>query len=842
VNVYFPCADGSVKYRIELGNCLGFIESVITQNGNTIILGDMNFQCTDDNVGFRLCNPVFRQLDLYNCDALCSSREQCTYYNEALGLSSFIDHMFVSRQIFQDCCNVDIIDSGCNLSDHRPIVAKFNFVLDSQARNPNHKVSKSRILNWRWDKSDLSTYYEESRCCLNNIAVPECTRCIGHMCCDYSHHVSIDHYYRDIVKAIHMAASKTVVRIPHKSLKPFWNEELDKLKQDSIFWYNVWVSAGKPHQGTLRSISISCKLKYKSAIRDAYVQFEQAHDDAIIDSFRKRNVPDFWKAWSAKFKKKLSTNVVFNNCTDDVDTANMFAERFSSIFCDSAADSAAVQAFQHLHSSVMADNPESITPTDVSIELVEDGIRRLKRGKACGPDDLGAEHLLYAHPSLIVHLKLLFGLVLSHSYVPADFGLGCIIPLVKDKSLALNNAHNYRAVTLIPVISKVLENVIFSICEEKIITSSLQFGFKANTGCSDAIFALRSTVDHFTTHNSNVFAASLDINKAFDKINHFKLFSSLYKTGVPMEIVFVLVNWYGKLCAVVRWNGAYSSLFVIRSGVRQGSALSPALFNLFINVLINSLYANGVGCWVKQIYMGCIMYADDIILLSPTVQGLQDMLNVCYSVSSELSLQFNPNKCHLIAFGPLAHKTGGPLLIGSDNIDWTHSVKYLGVHIICGRKLSFDINPIKRAFFTACNSVCSQSQYMDEILQLSLIERYCLPILTYAAPAVSLKTRQLNELNSCWNSAYRRVFGFHRWESVRSFICGLGRLDLKHVIMLRKCRWLCKIRTSQNSLILNLFWVNVLDSKNVFLLAALGRYPEAVERITQMFSDSCAVG
>ena len=75
---------------------------------------------------------------------------------------------------------------------------------------------------------------------------------------------------------------------------------------------------------------------------------------------------------------------------------------------------------------------------------------------------------------------------------------------------------------------------------------------------------------------------------------------------------------------------------------------------------------------------------------------------------------------------------------------------------------------------------------MDEILQLSLIETYCLPILTYAAPAVSLKVRQLQELNSCWNSAYQRVFGFHRWESVRSFICGLGRLDLKHVIMLMK--------------------------------------------------------
>jgi len=195
VDVYFPCVDGSVKYRIELSNCLGFIESVISQNESTIMLGDMNFQCTDDSVGFRLCSPVFRQPDLYNCDVLCSSLEQCTYYNEALGLSSFIDRIFVSRQIFQNCCNADIIDSGSNLSDHHSIVAKFNFVLDSQACNddPNNKpkVNKSRIFNWRWDKSDLGTYCEESRLCLNNTVVPACTRCIGHRCYDYCHHVRL---------------------------------------------------------------------------------------------------------------------------------------------------------------------------------------------------------------------------------------------------------------------------------------------------------------------------------------------------------------------------------------------------------------------------------------------------------------------------------------------------------------------------------------------------------------------------------------------------------------------------------------------------------------------------
>lgn len=103
------------------------------------------------------------------------------------------------------------------------------------------------------------------------------------------------------------------------------------------------------------------------------------------------------------------------------------------------------------------------------------------------------------------------------------------------------------------------------------------------------------------------------------------------------------------------------------------------------------------------------------------------------------------------------------LVIGSDATGWTHFVKYLGVHIVSGMKLSFDINPIKPAFFTACNSVCSQSQCMDEILQLSLIETVYLYIMQLLQ---SLQSCQLQELNSRWNTAYRRqVLGFRRWES-----------------------------------------------------------------------------
>jgi len=80
-----------------------------------------------------------------------------------------------------------------------------------------------------------------------------------------------------------------------------------------------------------------------------------------------------------------------------------------------------------------------------------------------------------------------------------DFGLGIIIPLVKDKSGDFNNSDNYRGITLTPIISKLLESVLLTCCEDQLVVDDLQFGFRKHIGCADAIFPLRYVVDHFTS-------------------------------------------------------------------------------------------------------------------------------------------------------------------------------------------------------------------------------------------------------------------------------------------------------------------------------------------------------
>ena len=111
-------------------------------------------------------------------------------------------------------------------------------------------------------------------------------------------------------------------------------------------------------------------------------------------------------------------------------------------------------------------------------------------------------------------------------------------------------------------------------------------------------------------HGSNLYMAALDAKKAFDRVHHLKLLNVLSDLKIPFFIIKVIVNWCSKMFASVRCNGVSSNMSPIKSGALQGSVLSPSLFNLYVDVIIVALSEAGYGCFVRQIYMGCIVYAD----------------------------------------------------------------------------------------------------------------------------------------------------------------------------------------------------------------------------------------
>jgi len=97
-----------------------------------------------------------------------------------------------------------------------------------------------------------------------------------------------------------------------------------------------------------------------------------------------------------------------------------------------------------------------------------------------------------------------------------------------------------------------------------------------------------------------------------------------------------------------------------------------------------------------------------------------------------------------------------------------------------GPCLKVDVSYIKRKFYTSCNSVLSHCKSVDDIIKLTMVKSYCLPLLTHCLGALSLTRRCVQDLGVYWNDCFRRIFRYNRYESVKDlqFICNELPLEL----------------------------------------------------------------
>jgi len=202
-------------------------------------------------------------------------------------------------------------------------------------------------------------------------------------------------------------------------------------------------------------------------------------------------------------------------------------------------------------------------------------------------------------------------------YVPSEFGICLTIPLLKNESLDSSIMDNYRAITLNPVVYKIFEHCLLSQFNDYLVTSKLQCGFKPSVGCNKALAMFCDTVQYFTCNGSTVSVVALDMAKAFDKVNYCALFLKLMSCGVPPCLISLLFDWYDKIYTCVKWNNIVNrSLYNLLPELDK-EVFSPVyFFTVHVNDIICKLEVSGYGCRIAGKYVGILMYADDLLLIS----------------------------------------------------------------------------------------------------------------------------------------------------------------------------------------------------------------------------------
>ena len=107
----------------------------------------------------------------------------------------------------------------------------------------------------------------------------------------------------------------------------------------------------------------------------------------------------------------------------------------------------------------------------------------------------------------------------------------------------------------------------------------------------------------------------------------------------------------------LKWGSHFSDWFSVTAGVRQGGVLSPEFYCIYVDDLILKLKSQGIGCHVRGLFAAALFYADDMAILSPSLKGLQALLDICSIYHHKRDICLNSNKTKNMYFGKKKKKT-----------------------------------------------------------------------------------------------------------------------------------------------------------------------------------------
>ncbi|MEW8546461.1 MAG: reverse transcriptase domain-containing protein, partial [Candidatus Thiodiazotropha sp.] len=661
---YLPCTNHSMDVYREYIDKLQNIISLYSERGMVVIMGDINThlslsgqQGRPNNRGMYF-NTLLRENNMISVNTLelCRGADS-TFVTYDGRFESLIDHIIIPIEKLPYVSRCEIIeDEALNVSRHRPVHCVLALTV-SRFDSFDNQVEGIKI-NWRkLNQEAVNAYTQE----LENNARIQNSFFEGLL----NSHDSIDRAYHTLVSEISAAARKCFpVKKFHRFLKPYWNQELGDFHKCMKLKRSAWVAAGKP-----RESDCLLYLEYKSAKRE----FRRCHRKCVnkylqdqIDQIDKAAEVDsalFWRLVNARRKNSNSrpgSEMLFNGryCNTSAEINKEWAHYFAELYTPTQADHFDDAFSETIRTEMvnikrdLENLSESATYPIISAEEVESALKLTKRNKAGGDDGLMYEHLVYGGPLLCEVLSRFFNAVVKLSYAPKDMKRGVIITLFKGGGKRKDNPDNYRAITLSSVLLKLLERILLTRIElfDSIQPPlhPLQGGFRKEMGCMMTSFLVRESLWFAKENGSKVYACYLDIRKAFDQVWHDGLFYKLANCGIDKAILKVLFNLYTDMESCVRTETHTSDWFPILQGTRQGGVISPFLFLINTNELLWELDSSSLGISILNIKCGSPAVADDMLLMSFSKFGLDQMLSICYDNSCKWHIEYQPPKCTVV--------------------------------------------------------------------------------------------------------------------------------------------------------------------------------------------------
>ncbi|MEW8548514.1 MAG: reverse transcriptase domain-containing protein, partial [Candidatus Thiodiazotropha sp.] len=606
----------------------------------------------------------------------------------------------------------------------------------------------------KWDKVDKEKYMQVVSTRVADICIEPTTEC------------ALDNVIHTLsailVESAKEAAPERPKFRPRKRLK-VWSPEIRQAIGDKKEAYRAWKAGQKPEDMT-HQLVINRKLTtihLRKLCRIEAAKAREVQRQEILDA----------KASDVKFFHKLINKQRGNLklCVNELHVGNEvyssrsdiltgWLEHFKTLATptDKATfDEEYKRLVETEFGEIMKMCSRSSQTLSITVDQVREAVSSLNRGKAADFYGLTAEHFLHGGEAVLGVVTNIVNWLYKFGQLTDSMKIGVLTPVFKKKGLS-TEAKNYRGITILPTITKILEAIlrkkVGALVEEH--QNSLQRGFTRNSSPMNCSLILEEVMREYKETRRPLYVAFLDAKSAFDVVSHPSLLRKLFHLGLEGAEWSLVHSLHSGAESVVKWEGSVSQKFSVLQGVRQGGILSTDLYKLYINGLLDRLTMSGDGCFLGEVCCVAPAACDDIAVLSPSLDMLQRLISISVDYSRMERYLLQPSKSVVLACQQHCGKRGAEaddisILMGEEPMPVITEAMHMGImrsEDSQDTAVTHNIEKARRTVYSLISAGFQGNNGLDPDTSVHILQTYVVPVLVYGLEVVLSRKQLLDKL------------------------------------------------------------------------------------------------
>ena len=721
------------------------IKKIQEKSDNILLVGDFNAKLFDGRsrngriIDKELIQPL--NLTILNRSEKCIGK--CTRKNTSNDTErSEIDYAITTENMWHSVRKMVIDEEeefklkGKKPSDLNTIIIELELQADQKRRE--NKLRKLKINN--------KTPWEEFRRKARELDIKECN-------------------YEIAMKSLNKIIDNTIGWIDYKPKKTIRNKEIQTVRNQrrkSKIRYEKAINGKNEEEirNTLREYK-----HWQEQVKNEIVKEDHRRMENIISRMTRDNPEDRYLLWKIKriinrenkdeFTETKDSNG--NRIKEPSQIKERYAEYYENLYKTRAIEERNKEWCNHVDLMILGYEKSNkfennMMNKPINMNEITTAIKQLKKRKACGPDGIPNEVLIFGGHGIHRILLEMFNTIFETENIPSQWKEAEIISLYKGKG-DREKMEFRRGITLASNIEKLFERVINNRLVKDLEFTEGQAGGRKNRSTTDQLFILKSVIQKAKIEKKKLYIIYIDIEKAYDKAWLDGIMYILWNKGIKGKIWRIIRKLNKDLKAKCRTRVGLSREIKINGNLRQGGVLSVTLFAKLMDALSERLIEDGRGTWYGGHLFPSLLLVDDVAILADSESDMERQLITVEDFMIKNRLSLSQKKTKIMIVNATKEDEMKEWKIGDTKVEQTKNYTYLGEVIECNgpidTHLNSKVNKVKAMTSNILNITKDRTlQKIKTTTMLDLHDKCIVPTILYGCETWTINKKQMEAIEN----------------------------------------------------------------------------------------------